>query len=188
MQVHAWSLPGFFSLSAQLLVQAQLHPPAALWGGRSSPCCRGASSALQARRSWRSQGRLAAAEETTLIDPLWLGCVSVVRATVNSSVSYFLLLCCVLNILVCCSWKRLAGGRCCSKEPRAVGWELIEQVKTVTSSIQTKVPLIRAFLEGGERLASLLLPTGCWYLSAVCILLIHRGSITSAQMSRQCCS
>lgn len=33
-----------------------------------------------------------------------------------------------------------------------MGWDLIEQVKTATSSIQTNVPLIRAFLERGERL------------------------------------
>lgn len=69
-----------------------------------------------------------------------------------------------------------------------VGWDLIEQVETAKSSIQTNVPLIRAVLQGGEGTASLSLPTGCWCLSAVCMLLIHRGSVTSAQMNRQRCS
>ena len=135
-----------------------LEPSRLLFTRRSSAC---ASTAPSSPPPWEEEGAASAAEvlpalrkrvadsvpEAGLlqlrwqhfIDPLWLGCVSVVRATVNSGVSYFLLLCCVLNISVCCS-----------KEPGAVGWDLIEQVKTATSSIQTSVPLIRAFLEGGK--------------------------------------
>lgn len=67
--------------------------------------------------------------------------------------------------------RGLQGKRCCSKEPGAVGWDLIEQVKAAKSSIQTDVPLIRAFLEGGERLQAFRgrLDVGICQLFAYCL-------------------
>lgn len=52
-----------------------------------------------------------------------------------------------------------------------MGWDPIEQVKTAKSGIQTNVPLIRAFLEAGERLQAFCfqLDVGICQLFAYCL-------------------
>lgn len=78
----------------------------------------------------------------------------------------------MLNILVCCLLEegcREEGAA--ARNLGAVGWDLIEQVKTAKSSIQTNVPLIWAFLQGGEGLQAFLcgLDVGVCQLFACCL-------------------